>query len=140
MSERAKPNLEAAKVVSALARHLGIKTVSVAPDRVESQMRVTEDLLNRNGQLHGGAIMALADNTGGSAAFMALGPGEGTTTTESKTNFFRPLSLGEMVTAIATPLHIGRSMQVWQTNIYKEDGRLAAQVTQTQFTLKPAQK
>lgn len=103
-------------------------------------MLVTENLLNRNGSLHGGAIMALADNSGGSAAFIALEEDETTTTTESKTNFLRAISLGETVTAVTTPLHIGRSMQVWQTNIYKEDGTLAAQVTQSQMTLKKRKK
>lgn len=140
MTDRVEHNIAAAKVVSAFAQYIGIKTTFVAPDRVEAELLVTESLLNRNGQLHGGAIMTLADNTGGSAAVIALEQGEGTITTESKTNFFRALTLGERVKAVSVPLHIGRSTQVWQTNIYKEDGRLAAQVTQSQFTLKPVQK
>ena len=140
MSDDHHPNLAAGWSVSALSEFMGIKTIAVEADRVEAQMLVTENLLNRHGNLHGGAIMALADNTGGSAAFIGLRAGESTTTTESKTNFFVAIVLGETVRAVATPLHRGRSLQVWQTDIYKEDGRLAAQVTQSQFTLKPVQK
>lgn len=129
-------NLEAVKITSALAKYMGMKTTFVSPERVEAELRVAPNLLNRNGALHGGVIMALADNTGGSAAFIALNEDETTTTTESKTNFLRAIQNGELIKAVATPLHIGRSMQVWQTNIYKEDGSLAAQVTQSQMTLK----
>ena len=37
--------------------------------------------------------------------------------------------------AVTTPLHIGRSTIVMQTNITRSDGKLAAIVTQTQIVL-----
>ena len=89
------------------ARLLGLRITHASPDRVEAELPVTEALTNRNGQLHGGAIMALADNLGGTATFLNLRPGEGTVTVESKTNFFRPLAPGSVATAQTEPLHRG---------------------------------
>lgn len=117
------------------AELLEIRIVSAAPDRVEAEMRADPKLMNRNGVLHGGAIMALADNVGGVAASLSLGEGAMTTTLESKTNFFRSIPPGDLVRAVAVPLHQGRKTEVWQTSILRSDGKLAAQVIQTQMTL-----
>lgn len=118
------------------ARHLGIRVVSASPEEVVAEMPVTEALINRNGVLHGGALMSLADNTGGTATFLHLARDEFTTTSESKTNFFRSLEFGDTARAVARLLHNGRTTKVWQTSIYRGDGKLAAQVTQTQMILK----
>ncbi|MBI1173390.1 hotdog fold thioesterase [bacterium] len=117
------------------SKFLRIKVVSATPDRIESEMVAFPELINRNGVLHGGAIMALADNNGGTGAFTRLAEDQGTTTVESKTNFFRAIPAGDLVRAVTIPLHIGRKTTVWQTSIYRGDGKLAALVTQTQFTL-----
>lgn len=114
---------------------LGIRIVSVSADRVEAELPVTPALANRNGMLHGGAIMALADNMGGTATFLNLAPGQGTTTMESKTNFFRPVELGDTARAVTVPLHRGRRTMVWQTTISRGDGTMAALVTQTQMVI-----
>lgn len=120
---------------SPMAKHLGFRTVSATKDRVVVECEVRAELGNRNGVMHGGMIMALADNTGGTATFLNLPAGASTTTIESKTNFFAAIRVGEIATAEATPLHRGRSTQVWQTRITRADGKLAAIVTQTQMVL-----
>jgi 1,4-dihydroxy-2-naphthoyl-CoA hydrolase len=48
--------------------------------------------------------------------------------------FTRGIRAG-MVTAVARPLHTGRTVIVVQTDLLDGDGRLAAQVTQTQAVL-----
>src|ERR1043166_1819189 len=65
-----------------------------------------------------------------------LKDGEGTTTIESKTNFFAPIPLGDTARAECTALHKGRTTMVWQTKITRGDGRLCAVVTQTQMVLR----
>jgi 1,4-dihydroxy-2-naphthoyl-CoA hydrolase len=89
--------------------------------------------------LHGGAIMALADNLGGAATVVNLPEGARTATIESKTNFFAAVPLGDTARAECTPLHRGRTTMVWQTRITRSDGRLCALVTQTQIVI-PAEK
>lgn len=122
------------------AQYLGLRLTAARPDRVEAEMPVIPDLINRNGVLHGGAIMGIADNLGGTGAFMNLGPDEGTTTVESKTNFLRAVPPGDLLRAVAVPLHIGRKTQIWQTTLYRGDGKVAAIVTQTQLTLRPGDR
>lgn len=117
------------------SQSLGIRIVSADPDRLVAEVDVTETMANRNGTMHGGAMMAIADDLGGLATFVAIAEGQGTTTVESKTNFFRPVAIGDRVMAEATPLHKGRKTMVWQTRIVRGDGKLAAIVTQTQLIM-----
>jgi 1,4-dihydroxy-2-naphthoyl-CoA hydrolase len=119
---------------------VGINITHVSPDRVTAELPVREDLTNGNGILHGGAIMTLADNLGGAATMANLQAGFITTTIESKTNFFAAIPTGETARAECTPLHRGRTTMVWQTRITREDGRLAAVVTQTQLVIEPRSK
>ena len=119
----------------AFAAFLGIKLVHVSPERVVSELLVREDLNNRYGIMHGGAIMALADNCGGTATTANLKEGQSTTTIESKTNFFGAIPIGDVARAECTPLHRGRTTMVWQTKITRGDGKLCAIVTQTQMVL-----
>ena len=117
------------------ANLLGAKIVEATPDRVVAELLVREELGNRNGVIHGGAVMAVADNLGGTATFLNLPKGAGTTTIESKTNFFAAVAIGDTLRAECTPLHRGRTTMVWQTRIIRGDGRLAAIVTQTQLVM-----
>jgi len=119
------------------AKFLGIKVIHLSPDRVLAELPVRADLINRNGTLHGGAVMALADNLGGTATIANLPDGASTATIESKTNFFATIALGDVARAECTPLHRGRTTMVWQTRITRGDGKLAALVTQTQAVLAP---
>jgi 1,4-dihydroxy-2-naphthoyl-CoA hydrolase len=119
------------------AEWLGIKMTHVSRERVTAELIARDELNNRHGITHGGAIMALADNLGGTATTANLKPGQMTTTIESKTNFFAAVPIGETAYAECTPLHRGRSTMVWQTRITRADGRLCAIVTQTQMVLDP---
>jgi 1,4-dihydroxy-2-naphthoyl-CoA hydrolase len=121
------------------AKFLGVKITHISPERVEAELEVRGELETLPGILHGGAIMALADNIGATATFVNLPPGARTTTIESKTNFFAGIPRGDTARAECTPLHRGRTTMVWQTRITRSDGRLCAMVTQTQMVL-PAEK
>jgi len=119
------------------ARFIGTRITHLSKDRVEAELTVTEDLRNPNGVLHGGVLMAMADNLGGRATMENLPPGGRTATIESKTNFFAPVPLGDVARAECTPLHKGKTTMVWQTRITRGDGKLAALVTQTQLVILP---
>jgi 1,4-dihydroxy-2-naphthoyl-CoA hydrolase len=119
----------------AFAKFLGMKITHVSAERVTAELPMRADLNNRFDIMHGGAIMALADNLGGTATSANLKDGQSTTTIESKTNFFAAIPLGDTAYAECTPLHRGRSTMVWQTRITRGDGRLCALVTQTQMVL-----
>jgi 1,4-dihydroxy-2-naphthoyl-CoA hydrolase len=114
---------------------IGGKLTHVSKERVCAEIVVTEAHGNRNGVMHGGAVMGFADNLGGTATFLNLPKGARTTTIESKTNFFAAIEIGDTARADCTPLHRGRSTMVWQTRITRGDGKLAALVTQTQMVI-----
>ncbi|HTS39264.1 MAG TPA: PaaI family thioesterase [Xanthobacteraceae bacterium] len=137
MSSRSKPRNFAMRADEQppFADFMGMKITHLSPERVSAEMKVTEQLSNRNGVLHGGAIMALADNLGGTATIANLPEGASTATIESKTNFFAGIAVGDIAHAECTPLHRGRSTMVWQTKITRGDGKLAALVTQTQIVM-----
>ena len=103
-------------------RWLGVTVTSAAPDRVVAELTVREDLCTSGEIIHGGAIMAFADTIGALGTVMNLREGQGTTTLESKTNFFAPGPVGARLTAEATPLHRGRRTQVWETRLTNQDG------------------
>jgi len=119
----------------AFSRLMGVRFRSGSRDRIEAELTVGEDLANRNGVMHGGAIMAFADILGGAASVLNLPDGARTTTIESKTNFFRAVPLGETARAVCIPLHRGRTTMVWQTTITRADDKEAAIVTQTQLVM-----
>jgi 1,4-dihydroxy-2-naphthoyl-CoA hydrolase len=116
---------------------LGVELIEVTPERVVARMKVRSELCTRPAVLHGGAVMALADTLGGVATVANLAAGQWTTTIESKTNFLAAVPEGETATAECTALHRGKTTMVWQTKISREDGRIAAYVTQTQLVLAP---
>jgi 1,4-dihydroxy-2-naphthoyl-CoA hydrolase len=117
------------------ADFLGIKLTRVSPEKVEAELMVREELATVPDILHGGALMALADNLGGVATVVNLPKGARTATIESKTNFFAAIPVGETARAECTPLHRGRTTMVWQTRITRNDGRLCALVIQTQIVI-----
>src|SRR5574338_591054 len=74
---------------------MGVRFIEAAPERLLAEIDVTGALCTVPGIMHGGAIMAFADTLGGVATSLNLPPGAGTTTIESKTNFFAPGRTGE---------------------------------------------
>ena len=127
--------IETAIAQPTFSRFLGIKLIEITPGRVKAELAVREDFKNRGGVMHGGALMAFADSLGGTAANANLREGQRTTTIESKTNFFAGIPIGDVAHAECVPLHVGRSTIVLQTRITRNDGKLAAVVTQTQIVL-----
>jgi uncharacterized protein (TIGR00369 family) len=118
------------------AAMLGISVDEVTPARVTGTMPWSEDRCTTGGIMHGGALMAFADTIGAVCAVVNLPPGATTSTIESKTNFFRAVR-GGVVTATCSPLHVGRTTIVAQTNLTDDRGKPVAQVTQTQAVLTP---
>jgi uncharacterized protein (TIGR00369 family) len=117
-----------------LGELLGIRFVEGSADRLVAELSYRADLTTVGGSLHGGTLMAFADTVGAAATVLNLPPGAGTTTLESKTNFFAAGRAGT-IRAEATPLHRGKRTMVWQTRITDEGGRLLSLTIQTQMVL-----
>ena len=115
------------------AKLIGAHLTLATKERLEAQIEVQKEHCTIPDNMHGGAIMAIADNMGGIGAFMNLPPGSMTSTIESKTNFLRAIPMGQTVKAVTTPVNIGRRLQLWKTEFFRGDGKLAAVVQQTQI-------
>jgi len=116
------------------ANLLGVELTAATADEVRGTLAWAESRCTTGGVLHGGALMGLADTLGGVCAFLNLPAGAGTTTIESKTNFLRGVSEGQ-VEAVARPLHVGRRFIVIETDLFDSRGKRVARVTQTQAVL-----
>ena len=109
---------------------LGIEVVSARPEEVVGRLAWRAELCTTGGALNGGALMSLADNMGGTCAFLNLPAGAGTANSSS-TNFLRGVREG-YVTATSRPLRVGKSVIVVETELRDDEGRLAAHTTQAQ--------
>ena len=116
---------------------IGAELVSVSPSEVRGRLEWAPERCTTGGILHGGVLMALADSVGACCAALNLPAGAATATIESKTNFFRPVREG-FVEAVSTPLHVGRTTIVVQTDLLDGKGRRVARVTQTQAVIASA--
>lgn len=113
---------------------VGVEITTAGPDEVRGGLDWHEERCTIGGAMHGAALMALADSLGAVAAFLNLPEGAVTSTIESKTNFFRGLRSGR-AHATSTPLHVGRTTIVVQTDIRDDAGRRVALITQTQAVI-----
>jgi uncharacterized protein (TIGR00369 family) len=126
---------ELQRLMPGLPQLLGLRVLQAEAERVVAELTVRPEICTLGDTIHGGAIMAFADTVGAMGTVLNLRDGQGTTTIESKTNFFAGAKVGTTLTAESVPLHRGRRTQVCETRITNPDGRLIAKVTQTQMVL-----
>lgn len=113
---------------------LGLEVASGGPEGVVATGEWKPEHCTAGGMIHGGYLMAQADSVGAMCAFLNLPDGTTTSTVESKTNFMRPVTSGT-ITFTATPVHVGRSLIVVQTDATIDDGKLVSRTTQTQAVI-----
>lgn len=105
------------------ADHLGIEITEVGPDYLLARMPVDARTRQPAGLLHGGASVLLAETLGSVAAYGTLPEGKSCVGLEINANHLRGVREG-WVYGRATPLHIGRTTQVWEVKITDEAERL----------------
>ena len=106
-----------------LVSTLGIIFTDVGEHFLEAKMKVTPNLHQPAGVLHGGATAALAETLGSSAAaIFSMKKNQMLRGVELSINHVRGISEG-YVYARAVPVHMGRTMQLWKITIIDEDNR-----------------
>jgi uncharacterized protein (TIGR00369 family) len=119
-----------------LAGLLGVEGVQARADEVRARLAWREELCTAGGVMHGGALMSLADCSGGLCAYLNLPEGAtGTATIQSGTNFLRPVRDGH-VDATSRPVSVGRTVIVVETELVDAEGRAVARVIQSQAVLR----
>jgi uncharacterized protein (TIGR00369 family) len=103
---------------------LGIEIVEASKERVVGRMPVGPKVHQPFGLLHGGASVALAETVASTAGWMQVDHEKETVVgLEINANHLRAKRDG-VVTAVATPVHIGRKTHVWDVRITDEEGKL----------------
>jgi 1,4-dihydroxy-2-naphthoyl-CoA hydrolase len=110
-------------IESGLARALEIAIVEATPQRVTATMPITPRHHQPFGYLHGGASLVLAETVASIGSYLNCPPGKAAFGMEINANHVRPAREGTL-TAVATPLHLGRHTHVWDIRILDERERL----------------
>lgn len=107
-----------------LADALGIELVELTADRVVATMPVDDRTRQPFGILHGGASVALAETAVSLGAWLSIDrERQAAVGLEINANHVRAVASGT-VRVVATPIHRGRTTQVWSAEIRDEEGRL----------------
>lgn len=106
-------------------RLLGLTLTSVSEDEVTARFEVRPELLQPYGLLHGGVLCSVVETVGSVAGATWFGDRGNVVGTSNHTNFLRAVREG-VLTAVATPIHRGRTQQLWTVDIRDEQERLVA--------------
>jgi uncharacterized protein (TIGR00369 family) len=117
---------------------VGVEIVTLSREAVESRMAVRREVMAPNGFLHAASVVALADTSCGYGCIATLPQGaKGFTTVELKANFLGTAREGH-IACRATPVHLGRTTQVWDALVTVEaSGAKIALFRCTQMVLWP---
>ena len=124
-------------VLPPLAVLLGMRLLDQSEEMISLGLDTKPEFANSMGSVHGGIILALADQAAGMIARRHFSHKK-SATLESKCNFLRSISLNESVVAEARAIHAGRSAVVSEVKIFRSDRKLAAIISHTQISVDPA--
>lgn len=100
-----------------MVEHIGLIVTEVGPDWIKGTMPVDHRTIQPRGLLHGGANVVLAESLASLAGNYVVNPAEFYCVgLEINANHIRSATDG-VVEGISRPLHLGRTTQVWQTEI-----------------------
>lgn len=104
---------------------IGLRFDHLGPDRVEASLPITSRLLQPYGIVHGGVLCAVVESTGSVGAALWFADRGNVVGVANHTDFLRATRAGTL-SAVATPIHRGRTQQLWLVNIADEQERLVA--------------
>jgi 1,4-dihydroxy-2-naphthoyl-CoA hydrolase len=106
---------------------LGVEHVETGPDKVVVRLTLGEHHLQPFGIPHGGVYCAVHESTASIAGQIWLGTKGVVVGTNNSTDFIRQAKPGDTITVTATPIHRGRSQQLWHLDSVDQDDKLIAQ-------------
>ena len=119
--------------------HLGIEITELGDDYLVGRVPVDHRTKQPFGLLHGGVSVVLAETLGSIAAYHAAPEGHLAVGLDINANHLRSARSG-WVTGKATPVHIGKTTQVWQIEMVDEDAKKTCVSRITMAILPPQSK
>ena len=115
--------VDVAQFETGLVALLGMRFVRASADEVVLSWAVTAELFQPYGIVHGGVYSAAVETVASIGAALWFGDRGRVVGVSNQTDFLRAIRDGE-VTATGTPIHRGRSQQLWQVVVTDGDDRL----------------
>ncbi len=106
---------------------LGVEHVELTADKVVVRFTIGEQHLQPFGIPHGGIYCSVHESTASVAGQIWLGQKGVVVGTNNSTDFIRQAKVGDTITVTATPIHRGRTQQLWHLDSVRDDGKLVAQ-------------
>ena len=119
------PGDESGDFTGEFVRHLGIRFTEVSADRVVAEWEAASKHHQPYGIVHGGVHCSVIETLASVGAAVWMGERGKVVGVNNNTDFYRAVREGTL-TSTATPLHQGRSQQVWLVETVGQDGRVAA--------------
>jgi 1,4-dihydroxy-2-naphthoyl-CoA hydrolase len=108
-----------------MVEHIGISITELGPDFLKATMPVDRRTIQPMGILHGGASVAMAETLGSLAASLVIDLEKNFCVgIDINANHIRAVKAPATVTGISRPIHLGSSTQVWNIEIFNEEGKL----------------
>lgn len=104
-----------------LNARMGIEVIEASAERLVATMPV-EGNTQPYGLLHGGASVVLAESLGSIGSALHAGPDKVVVGVDINATHHRAARAG-LVTGVATPLSVGRTLSVWEIVISDEEGK-----------------
>lgn len=106
---------------------LGVEHLEAGPDKVVVRFTIDERHLQPFGIPHGGVYCAVHESTASIAGLLWLNGRGVAVGANNSTDFLRQAKVGDTITCTATPIHRGRTQQLWHLDSVDQDDRLIAQ-------------
>jgi len=129
--------MEIPDLTGGLVALLGLKFEDASADRVVISWQVRPELHQPFGIQHGGVYCSVVETAASVGGALWLADRGRVVGVSNQTDFLRAVRDGEL-TAVGTPVHRGRSQQLWQVEITDADERLVARGQVRLQNLSPA--
>ena len=136
MEKKKVLELTNASCKNTLMETLEIEFIDFGDDFLTAKMPVTPKGYQPDGVLHGGATAALAESVGSAAVFILNKDPESVVRgIEITANHLRSVKTG-FIYATAKPIHLGKTIQLWEIKITNESQELISVCKLTTYTRK----
>jgi uncharacterized protein (TIGR00369 family) len=132
MEERILRKCEELKAAGGFIRKSGIIFEEIDEGYARGRIDIDDTALNPAGTIHGGCIFTLADTIGGTAAMTR---GNNVTTISSSIEYLSPGNDAAYIIAEAQEIKNGKTISVYDVNVYNDKGKKLSKVTLSYFKL-----